>query len=210
MTTRVVVIDTGAGNIPSVVNALRHVCDDVSLSSEVNRINSADAVVLPGVGSFPKFMKNLAALKLTDAIIENIRGGKHILGICVGMQALAKASSEFGGTHGFGVIDSVVKNLYELGVKTSRIPHVGWSGVQLDPLSEPNDPLMTLNERDVYFMHSFGFDSQTVGAVGWTDYEIKFCSAVRIQNTLGVQFHPEKSHAAGLDFLASWVESTKR
>lgn len=210
MTTNVVVIDTGAGNIPSVLNALRSVSDRVSLSSEINLINKADAVVLPGVGSFPTFMKNLDELNLTGAIIENIQKGKHMLGICVGMQVLSQASSEFEGTSGFGVINGIVKNLSELGIKNSRIPHVGWNGIRLDSSCGQNDPLMTLSERDVYFMHSYGFEAETVGAIGWTDYEIRFCSAVRIQNTLGVQFHPEKSHVAGLDFLASWLESTKR
>lgn len=204
------VIDTGAGNIPSVLNALRNVCDYVSLSSESDLINKAEAVVLPGVGSFPKFMKNLDTLELTATIIENIQKGKHVLGICVGMQVLSRASSEFEGASGLGVIDGIVRNLFELGINNSRIPHVGWNGIQLDSSCGHNDPLMTLSDRDVYFMHSYGLGADTVGAIGWTEYEIRFCSAVRIQNTLGVQFHPEKSHAAGLDFLASWLDSTKR
>jgi len=206
---KVLLIDTEAGNIPSVLRALSlHDCE-VRISNSNNAFASADALVLPGVGAFPQFMKNLADFELTADLKNFVSSGGHLLGICVGMQAFSRGSEEFEFTNGLGVTSSIVSNLNSLGVKRARVPHVGWNLVHLSDGLHLTHPLKAIVNRHVYFMHSFAFPLTTVGSVGSTDYEIKFCSAIQIRNAIGVQFHPEKSHKVGFDFFAKWISHVK-
>lgn len=203
----IVVVDTGAGNIPSVFRALRAVDSSVSISFEKKIIEMATALVLPGVGAFPEFMKNLESRGLTEFVSSFVKNGGKLLGICVGMQALTSGSEEFAHTDGLGAITTTVRNLAELGVRKSRIPHVGWNEVNLSERIGPSHPLKLIDKRHVYFMHSYAVPYDAPGQIGWTNYEVDFCSAIQINNAIGVQFHPEKSHKVGRDFLAAWVRS---
>ena len=166
-------------------------------------------MVLPGVGSFPKFMENLGSRGLTDVVSHFIKNGGALLGICVGMQALTSGSEEFVYTDGLGAITTTVSNLADLGVRNSRIPHVGWNEVNLSERLDPRHPLRQIANRHVYFMHSYAVPHDAPGQIGWTNHEVDFCSAIQVNNAIGVQFHPEKSHRVGRDFLAAWIMSTE-
>lgn len=204
----IVVIDTGAGNIPSVFRAFKTIESSTSVSFEIDEIKKATALVLPGVGAFPEFMDNLDKRGLKDLILNIIKDGGYLLGICVGMQAFATGSEEFGHSDGLGVISTMVRNLSGLGVKNSRVPHVGWSEVKLSEQLSLNHPLRQIEKRHVYFMHSYALPYGLKEEIGWTNYEVDFCSAIQKNNAIGVQFHPEKSHKVGRDFLAAWISST--
>ena len=204
----IVVVDTGAGNIPSVFRALRAIDSSISVSLEKRAIKAANALVLPGVGAFPKFMENLESRGLTELVSRFIQNGGELLGICVGMQALTSGSEEFVYTDGLGAITATVRNLAELGVKNMRIPNVGWNEVNLSDQLGSRHPLRLIEKRHVYFMHSYAVPYDAPGQIGWTNYEVDFCSAVQVNNAIGVQFHPEKSHKVGRDFLAAWITST--
>ena len=204
---KIVVVDTGAGNIPSVLRALISVGCDVRVSNSHTEIQSADALVLPGVGAFPELMKNLSHDGLTELLKKMICEGKYVLGICVGMQVLTLGSEEFTFTKGFELISTKVSSLQNLGLKHRRVPHVGWNEVHIADDLSVNHPLNVIKARHVYFMHSFALPQNSFGSIGFTEYEIQFCSAIQINNTIGVQFHPEKSHKVGRDFLSSWTAS---
>lgn len=204
----IVVVDSGAGNIPSVFRALKALHSSVSISFEKKEIKDAEALVLPGVGAFPTFMKNLESRGLTELVSRFVENGGKFLGICVGMQALTSGSEEFVYTGGLGVTTTTVRNLADLGVKTIRIPHVGWNEVNVSEQLSPNHPLRQIRKRHVYFMHSYAVPYDAPGQIGWTNHEVDFCSVIQINNAIGVQFHPEKSHKVGRDFLAAWITST--
>jgi glutamine amidotransferase len=205
---KIIVVDTGAGNIPSVFRALSAIDSSVSISLEKKEIEAATAMVLPGVGAFPKFMENLGSRGLTEVVSHFIKNGGALLGICVGMQALTSGSEEFVYTDGLEAITTTVRNLADLGVRNRRIPHVGWNLVNLSERLSPSHPLRQIENRHVYFMHSYAVPYGAPNQIGWTNHEVDFCSAVQINNTIGVQFHPEKSHRVGHDFLAAWVLRT--
>jgi glutamine amidotransferase len=204
---KIVVVDTGAGNIPSVARALTNVGCLIKVSKSQLEIENADGLVMPGVGAFPKLMKNLSNDNLTGVLKKVISEGKHVLGICVGMQVLTLGSDEFEFTKGFELIQTRVSSLESLGVRNSRVPHVGWNEVSTIESLPDGHPLKVIKSRHVYFMHSFALPQDSPGLVGHTEYEIKFCSAIQIKNALGVQFHPEKSHNVGLDFLSAWASN---
>jgi len=205
----IVVIDTGAGNIPSVYRALKAIESSISVSFEIDDIKDASALVLPGVGAFPKFMENLDKRGLKILISNIIRDGGNLLGICVGMQAFAAGSEEFSYNDGLGVISTTVRNLADLGVTNSRVPQVGWNEINISEKLSSNHPLRHVEKRHVYFMHSYALPSGAQGEIGRTNYEVDFCSVIQVNNAIGVQFHPEKSHKVGRDFLAAWISSTK-
>ena len=204
----IIVVDTGAGNIPSVFRALKVIDSSVSVSFEKREIEAANALVLPGVGAFPRFMENLESRGLTDVVTHFINNGGALLGICVGMQALTSGSEEFVYTDGLGASNTTVRNLADLGVRNSRIPHVGWNEVNLPERLTPSHPLRQIENRHVYFMHSYAVPHDAPGQIGLTKHEVDFCSAIQVNNAIGVQFHPEKSHRVGHDFLAAWIMST--
>lgn len=205
----ITVLDYGSGNVESVFNAMRRVTDRAVRESAVESLDSSNAVVVPGVGAFPAFMDALGRLGLVEPLQRVIADGMPCLGICVGMQALGEWGLEHERTSGLGVVTGTVASLPSLGVASSRVPHVGWNGLRLAPDLPADSPLRVLTDRDVYFMHSFAFAAETPSAVGWTDYEVEFCSAVQSGSALGIQFHPEKSQQAGLDFLDAWVRSVR-
>ena len=203
----VLVLDYGSGNVESVFNAMRRVSDSVSRSSDVDDLARADAVVIPGVGAFPAFMASLERLNLVEPVRAAIAHGMPALGICVGMQAMGRLGMEHEPTPGLALTDGTVESLRSLGVLSRRVPHVGWNDIRLAEDLPSDSPLRVLEDRDVYFMHSFAYPADAPGAVGWTDYETEFCSVIQKGPAMGIQFHPEKSQRSGLDFLHAWVRS---
>jgi glutamine amidotransferase len=200
----IVLIDAGTGNLRSVQKALEAVGATVERTDDPRKILSAKKVVLPGVGAFGDFMSGLKARGLDDAVKEIAQRNISLLGICVGMQALFEIGEEMGDHEGLGLLKgTVVKFAESLSVK---IPHTGWNQVQVK-----KDALLFDQVDDgayVYFNHSYYCQAQeSSDVIAEVDYGIRYACAVRRENVFGVQFHPEKSQAVGLQILKNFLEA---
>ena len=202
-------IDYGSGNLRSAEKALRRAADGMAgehvivATCDPDEIAAADRLVLPGVGAFAACMEALAARSgLIEAMTSTVKSkGAPFLGICVGMQLLATRGLEFGETTGLGWIGGDVTRLLPSDA-TAKIPHVGWNDVRTEAPSE----LFGAVNAPYYFTHSFAFrpsDPSTLKAS--VDHGGRFAAAVAQGNVAGVQFHPEKSQAAGLAFIERFL-----
>jgi glutamine amidotransferase len=199
----VVVVDYGMGNRRSVEKALEHVGVRPRISSEASVIAAATGLVLPGVGAFPRAMENLGRLGLIELLRERVAAGTPMLGICLGMQLAFDSSSELGGAEGLGLVSGTVEPLATGGLK---LPHIGWNEVSLR--SGGGSPLLAgLPEREAFYhVHSFAARPRArADVIGTAEYGETFVTAVRRGSFHGVQFHPEKSSAAGLRLLANFA-----
>jgi glutamine amidotransferase len=200
---RLALIDYGAGNLRSVENALRAAgAANVLVTADPQDVLNAERIVLPGVGAFAACMGALSAIPgMVDALNERvIKRGAPFLGVCVGMQLMADAGEEFGAHPGLGWIPGIVAKL-EPTDPQARVPHMGWNDVV------PVQPHPLIVPGEAYFLHSFGFraaDPATVAAT--TDHGGTVTAAVARDNLVGAQFHPEKSQAYGLAFLARFLD----
>ncbi|GAB4543064.1 MAG: imidazole glycerol phosphate synthase subunit HisH [Anaerolineales bacterium] len=201
---QIVLIDAGTGNLRSVQKALEAAGAAVTRTDDPQKILTAGKAVLPGVGAFGDFMKGLRARQLDSAVKEAAARGALLLGICVGMQALFETGEEMGARAGLGLLRGRVTRFDDsLGVK---IPHTGWN--QLCP--KPAAPLFHQVEDGayVYFNHSYYCRAEDESDVTATvEYGVRYACAVQRGNLFGVQFHPEKSQAAGLQILKNFVEA---
>jgi|TARA_B100000678_G_scaffold78980_1_gene65432 glutamine amidotransferase len=201
----VALVDYGAGNLHSVENALRKVGADVTVTADPDVLRAADRIVLPGVGSFRACAEGLRA---EAGVIEAMRervfvGGAPFLGICVGMQLLATRGLEHGETPGLGWIDGTVR-LIEPIDDSVKVPHMGWNDVA--PLPHAHDHEVLVG-GEAYFLHSYHFKLRHhEDVLAMTDHGGGLVAAVGRDNFLGVQFHPEKSQAYGLDLLSRFLE----
>ena len=212
----ITVIDYGVGNLFSVKNAFIKLGFEVLVTDNPEKVAKADRLVLPGVGAFKVGMQNLTAIHMDKAIFEFLKSGNPMIGICLGMQMLVDDSSEYGNTPGLGIIPGKV---LAIPVTTAsgtkhKIPHIGWC-----PLSPPQDakanawqtsPLEPVTPgTSFYFVHSFAVnvkDRKDLLAV--TDYNGReIAAAIRKDNVMGTQFHPEKSGPVGLEILAAFGRS---
>ena len=206
----VAVIDYGMGNLRSVAKALEHVSPKtrVTVTSEPEKIASADRIVFPGQGAMGNAMKELHRLGLHEVILRHIHE-KPFLGICLGLQALLEYSEEDGGTNGLGVFaGKVLKFADPLMDKDSgqrlKVPHMGWNQVH----HTGEHPLWKNISQDsrFYFVHSYYVqpsEKETIAAS--TQYGVEFTSAASHNNIFAVQFHPEKSQHAGLALLENFI-----
>lgn len=184
---RVVVLDHGMGNLRSVAKALEAAGASVDVSDQAMGIHAADALCVPGQGIFGRCMTNLEGLRLSDTVREWVNSDKPFLGICLGMQILFDNSEE-GAADGLGVFGGRVTRLFG----DVPVPHIGWN---------------TVNDEYFYFDHSFAAHPADASIVeGWCEHGGRFAAQIRQGRVLGVQFHPEKSGAAGIALLRRWVE----
>lgn len=198
----ITIVDYGVGNIASLVNMLEHVGADARLSDDPAQVARAERLLLPGVGSFAYAMQVLNAKGLDSAVCKAAKSGRHVLGVCLGMQLLARHSEE-GDAKGLGLIAADVRRIVPSrnGVK---IPNMGWREVmpvQESWLAPHGDEV----ER-FYFAHSYHMvcdNPQDVAAV--IEYDGYKTVAVAHGNVFGVQFHPEKSHHFGMRLLADFA-----
>jgi len=197
----VAIVDYGMGNLRSAQKGFEKVGIAAVVTSDPGVVRSADAVVLPGVGAFQDCMANLREAGLVPPVLEAIEGGKPFLGICLGMQLLMTVSEEFGLHRGLDVIPGrVIRFDQESGLK---VPHMGWNRVHC---SGDNKLFEGVPEGSYfYFVHSYYVVPEDQSVVsGWTDYGVRFCSAVARGNLFATQFHPEKSHEHGLKILENF------
>lgn len=201
-TDKVALIDYGAGNLHSVHNALKAVGAEVDVTADSKLVAKADRIVLPGVGAFQACADGLRAIDgMVEALESRVsKDGVPFLGICVGMQLLATTGKEHGEHAGLGWIAGEVQPI-EANDPSIKVPHMGWNDVRV---SAPHPVLET---GVAYFLHSYHFaasERSNVAAV--TNHGDKLVAAVARDNILGVQFHPEKSQAYGLQMLERFLE----
>lgn len=196
MPVKIVVIDYGMGNLRSIRNKFMHMGIPAVISFERSEIENADKLILPGVGHFSTAMNNLRQLNLIELLNDKVLCQKTpILGICLGMQLLAKSSEE-GFCEGLGWIDASVKRFSVSDTQKFKIPHIGWNSVDI----KKKTLLFSNIQEDsfFYFVHSYHMvchSSEDVLTTSVYDYE--FASSVQKENIFGTQFHPEKSFEQG-------------
>ena len=197
--THVTVIDYKAGNLTSVVKALRYLGAEVTVTENPLTVAQAGRIVLPGVGHFAATAR-LDATGLTPAIREAIARGIPFLGICVGMQWLMQGSTEAPEQPGLGYFTGQCERFPE---GSEKVPHVGWNA--LEPRAEPRLLAGVEGGSFAYFTHAWRVPVSNATAAT-THYVEPFASAVEDKNVFGVQFHPEKSGEAGLKILRNFLE----
>ncbi len=210
----VVIIDYGLGNVRSVANALQALGADVQLSRDPADFKDADGLILPGVGAFGDGMSNLRDLGLIPHLNELVLNQqKPFLGICLGMQLMAKSSTEGGHAEGLGWLNADVvrfpADLQDLQASDSgksglKVPHVGWNDVTV----KRTCPVLGLPGavHSYYFVHSYILQCHDADLIaGSCEYGIEFPAVVQQNNILGVQFHPEKSQKHGLALLGNFL-----
>ena len=212
----VAVVDYGAGNLRSVGKALERSGLAVEVTAEPSAVRRSDGVVLPGVGAFRDARRSLADKHLDAAVRSAIDEGRPYLGLCLGLQFLYDEADEHGRTPGLGLLRGRVERFPATGPDGARllVPHIGWNEVRYVHTSKRNPMLAALPERDhYYFVHSYRpVPAEADTVVGWTDYGGAFAAAVATERIFAVQFHPEKSQAAGkrlLDAFAQWVGASR-
>jgi imidazole glycerol-phosphate synthase subunit HisH len=196
---RVTVIDYKAGNLTSVLKALRHLGADVEVTDQPGPILSAERIVLPGVGHFSA-TRRLDATGLTTAIREAVSLGVPFLGICVGMQWLYAGSTEAPQQAGLGEFKEPCTRFRE---GKEKIPHVGWNSLEISAGSILFNGISP--GEYAYFTHSYKAPV-TKDTVATARYIEPFAAAVELRNVMGVQFHPEKSGSTGLQILRNFLE----
>ncbi|AIY89371.1 imidazole glycerol phosphate synthase subunit HisH [Geoglobus acetivorans] len=189
----IAVINYGAGNLRSISKALEKAGAAVKITSELEEIESADAIVLPGVGAFETAINNL------QNISSHIKDSRvPVLGICLGMQLFATYSEEGGLHRGLDVIEGRVVRFPK---NSGKIPHMGWNEIE----HEDHPIFEGIESRYFYFVHSYYFNTKAENVIAWTEYGIRFPSAVAKGNYTGLQFHPEKSGKNGLKVLENFI-----
>lgn len=197
----ITIIDYGLGNIKAFVNVYDRLNIKIKIANCAADIKEASKLILPGVGSFDYAMNQLNSSGMRDEIEKRVQLDKiPIIGICVGMQMMAKSSEE-GTLQGLGWFDAEVKlfDTSKIPYKT-RLPHMGWNSVNI---VKKGGLLSNLeDESRFYFLHSYYFNCNSLeNIIAHTDYGGKFASAVQNNNIYGIQFHPEKSHKNGIQLL---------
>jgi glutamine amidotransferase len=200
MSVRIAVLDYGMGNLRSVEKALQHVGVTARVTSGPEEVRAADGVVLPGVGAFPRAMERVRELGLDELAYERRDAGVPILGICLGLQLLFETSSELGGDVGLAMLQGTVGEIEAEGLK---VPHIGWSPVRWERESRLAEGIPS--ETPFYFVHSFAPRPSEEELLGSAEYGARFACAAERDNVFGVQFHPEKSSAAGLRLLSNFA-----
>jgi len=201
---KIVLVDYKMGNYNSVTRSLHRIGVKSIISSDPEVILAADKIILVGVGHFQKAMENLHSLNLIDCLNKfALVQKKPILGICLGMQLMAKYGEE-GDCNGLGWVDGRIKKFKVSDNLKFKIPHTGWNQIQ----HQKESPIMNKipNSTEFYFVHSYFLQSDNQDIVlNTTNYSSSFISAIQSENIYGVQYHPEKSHDQGLQLLSNFI-----
>jgi glutamine amidotransferase len=202
----IVIVDSGLGNVGSILNMLKKVGAHAVISSDDATLRQADKLILPGVGAFDNGMRQLAARGLVEPLCQSVAAGVPLLGICLGMQLLTLGSEE-GNLPGLGWLEATTKRFsFQAGGANPalRVPHMGWSEVVAEGEPALFDGLA--EDARFYFVHSYYvacYDPCHV--LARATYGHEFTAAVAKGNIFGVQFHPEKSHRFGMRLLANFA-----
>jgi glutamine amidotransferase len=202
----IAIIDYGIGNLRSVEKAFQFLGFDALLTKDPAALRGAKKIVLPGVGAFGQCMSSVRACGFVEPLLAEVRAGKPLLGICVGLQMFFEGSEETPGVPGLGLLQGAVRRFRGAafdGREALKVPQIGWNALEFPaahPLFAASAPSCY-----VYFVHSYYAQPADVGDVlAWSDYGGRFCAAAGRGNILGVQFHPEKSQSVGLTILKNF------
>lgn len=198
------IIDYGVGNLFSLCSSFRYIGEEVRVTSDRREIESADRLVLPGVGAFADARQKLRESGLDEVILREAERGKPLFGICLGMQMLFDRSYEYGVHDGLGLIRGSVRPISEVIPAGYKIPHIGWNALSF---GESRHPLFaSLSEGDhVYFVHSYYGADCAESVIATAEYGAPLTAAVARDNVMGTQFHPEKSGEVGLRILREFA-----
>jgi glutamine amidotransferase len=199
------IIDYGAGNLRSVINAVARLGYQPKLAVTPGEVLGAGVLILPGVGAAAHTMNSIKRLGLDGAIAQYIAEGRPFLGVCIGLQVLFGSTEEGGGYDCLGIISGKVKRI-PAGLK---IPHMGWNQVK----QKKEHPVFSgvPDGANFYFVHSYYVEPDDESLVaGETDYGITMCSVVIRDNVVATQFHPEKSGEAGLKIYDNFIRLAQR
>ena len=205
---QVTVLDYGAGNIRSLVNALKLLGYSVTFVKEAGDIQRAERLIFPGVGAFGSAMALLECRGFVEPLRTYIQQDRPFLGICLGLQTLCEGSEESPGTKGLSVIPATVSHFNK--TKGLAVPHMGWNGLKIHKGSTLF-PTGFSSEEKVYFVHSYALHSESKDLGDWvlatTDYGEEFVSIVQKGNIVATQFHPEKSGSLGIKIIKNFLNN---
>lgn len=201
----IAIIDYGVGNLFSLRSSLAAVGAEAVVTGDRSVIRQADKLILPGVGAFADAAALLRETGLDQVVCQEAAAGKPLLGICLGMQLLFDESLEYGRHPGLGLIPGTVAPIRDVIPSDYKVPHIGWNALHF-PKDRPVHPLFSqIQEGDcVYFVHSFYGSRCEDSVIATAEYGPELTAAVACDNVMGVQFHPEKSGAVGLDILRAF------
>lgn len=203
--TQITIVDYDVGNFRNVQKAFQTIGADAEITNSAKAVNSARAVVLPGVAAFGDAINNLRERNLDQPVLNAVKAGKPVLGICVGLQLLFDESEEMGRHLGLGILPGKIVRFPE----TLTVPHMGWN--QIEP--ERDHPLLkNIDPGDfAYFAHSYyAAPASTDHVIAYTNYGQPYPSIVGKDNVCAIQFHPEKSQQVGLQILKNFVDLAKK
>ncbi len=200
----IAIIDYGVGNLFSLCSSLKAIGADAIVTSDADIIRSADRIILPGVGAFGDAIFKLNDTGLDKIIIEEVKRGKKLMGICLGMQLLFEKSYEYGEHKGLSLLKGSVVPMDGRIPSELKIPHIGWNGLHI---TKKHPLFKYIKEEDcVYFVHSYYAENCEDSLLATAEYGKELTAAVVKDNVAGMQFHPEKSGNVGLDILRAFCE----
>ena len=203
----IAIIDYGVGNLFSLRSSLAAVGAQAVVTGDSAVIRAADKLILPGVGAFADAAALLRSTGLEKVVCQEAQSGKPLLGICLGMQLLFEESLEYGRNPGLGLIPGTVAPIRDVIPAGYKVPHIGWNALHF-PKDRSVHPLFSqIREGDcVYFVHSYYGANCAGSVIATAEYGPELTAAVARDNVMGVQFHPEKSGAVGLNILRAFCE----
>ena len=202
----IAIINYGVGNLFSLESSFNAIGQDVKVTSDAEDLKKAERIILPGVGAFEDAAKKLKSSGLAEPLLEEVKKGKPILGICLGMQLLFEKSFEFGEHEGLNLIPGSVRYIGEVIPAGLKIPQIGWNSLQLGVRSEESGIIKNDGEY-VYFVHSYAAFCDEKFITATTNYGADLTASVQNKNVYGVQFHPEKSGNVGLNILRAFCNA---
>lgn len=200
----IAIVDYGVGNLFSLKSSFSAIGADALVTYDKQAIESAEKIILPGVGAFADAAKKLRDCGLDVFLKEQAAQGKPLMGICLGMQLLFEKSYEYGAHNGLGLIKGTVRPIRGAVPEDLKIPHIGWNSLEIRKQS----PIFKyINQGDfVYFVHSYFAAECGESIIATAEYGTHLAAAVQNRNIYGCQFHPEKSGSVGLNILKAFAE----
>ncbi len=201
----IAIVDYGVGNLFSLNSSFKKVGAETVLAKDRETIENAEKIILPGVGAFADAAKKLKESGLGEVVKEQVKKGKYVMGVCLGMQLLFEKSHEYGCHQGLGLLQGEVVPMRGYIDEGLKIPHIGWNALHIE---KPSFLLKYCKEGEcVYYVHSYYASKCDDIVVATSEYGKPLTAAVEKDNVLGCQFHPEKSGDVGLRILRAFCEA---